>query len=121
MKGLFQEFMSWKTQQPKFKGILSQCKNKNKVKHLIQLDNGNTAFALDGIYEHSSSDQISIYPTFSIVTISANELMATIHNTKYRMPVVLDTTMQKKWLKGADLLDFSFPVYDPKLKDFPLI
>ena len=27
MKGLFQEFMSWKTQQPKFKGILSQCKN----------------------------------------------------------------------------------------------
>ena len=27
MKGLFQEFMSWKTQQPKFKRILSQCKN----------------------------------------------------------------------------------------------
>lgn len=27
MKGLFQEFMSWETQQPKFKGILSQCKN----------------------------------------------------------------------------------------------
>lgn len=94
---------------------------KNKVKHLIQLDNSNTAFALAGIYEHSSSDQISTYPTFSIVTTSANELMATIHNTKYRMPVVLDTTMQKQWLKGADLLDFSFPVYDPKLKAFPLI
>ena len=27
MKGLFQEFMSWKTQQSKFKGILSQSKN----------------------------------------------------------------------------------------------
>lgn len=39
MKGLFQEFMSWKTQQPKFKGILSQSKNIYQPLHFLTIKN----------------------------------------------------------------------------------
>ena len=91
---------------------------KEKVKHLIQLDNGNMPFALAGLYSESPHASC---PTFSIVTTSANELMATIHNTKYRMPVVLNETMQAQWLQGAEMENFSFPHYDPSLKAFPLL
>jgi putative SOS response-associated peptidase YedK len=36
--------------------------------------------------------------TFSIITTEANDLMAEIHNTKKRMPVVLEKSEEKKWL-----------------------
>jgi putative SOS response-associated peptidase YedK len=39
-----------------------------------------------------------ILSTFSIVTTDANELMAEIHNSKKRMPVILDKPAEKEWL-----------------------
>jgi putative SOS response-associated peptidase YedK len=38
------------------------------------------------------------YNTFSIVTTEANELMAEIHNSKKRMPVILNNVSEMKWL-----------------------
>lgn len=37
--------------------------------------------------------------TFSIVTTRANELMAEIHNTRKRMPVILPASAERLWLK----------------------
>jgi putative SOS response-associated peptidase YedK len=36
--------------------------------------------------------------TFSVITTEANDLMAEIHNTKKRMPVILGRSDEKKWL-----------------------
>ncbi len=38
------------------------------------------------------------YSTFSIITTEANELMAEIHNSKKRMPVILDRSGEKDWI-----------------------
>ena len=39
-----------------------------------------------------------VYHTFSIITTEANDLMATIHNSKKRMPVILNRSSEIKWL-----------------------
>jgi putative SOS response-associated peptidase YedK len=36
--------------------------------------------------------------SFSVVTTEANELMAQIHNTKLRMPLILPKEKEKPWL-----------------------
>jgi len=38
--------------------------------------------------------------TFSIITTKANSLLARIHNTKERMPVILKQYDEKKWLRN---------------------
>lgn len=92
------------------------AKGKEKEKYYIQLDNGDEAFALGGIYnvwtDKETGEQLT---SFSIVTTEANELMAEIHNTKHRMPMVLDKAIQEAWLDDRNIQDFSFPHYDPKL------
>ena len=45
--------------------------------------------------ESSTGEKIS---TFSIITTDANDLMSVIHNSKKRMPVVLDKSDEHKWL-----------------------
>ena len=65
-------------------------------------------------YIHSANDDIisfaglwdnwvesrtgEIISTFSIITTDANDLMAAIHNSKKRMPVILDKTEEYQWL-----------------------
>lgn len=50
--------------------------------------------------------------TLSIVTMQANELMATIHNTKQRMPMMLTSNTANAWLEQAksDAIDSDFLV-----------
>ena len=49
----------------------------------------------------------------TITTVAANELMAEIHNTKKRMPLILDPADFDLWLKGspegADKLVRAYP------------
>lgn len=66
--------------------------NKLKYPHFISLKS-NRVFCLAGLYEND---------TFSILTTSANPLMEYVHNTKRRMPVILDQSQQELWLE-ADL------------------
>jgi putative SOS response-associated peptidase YedK len=47
-------------------------------------------------WAHSSTGEL--LRTFSIITTDANELMAEIHNSKRRMPVILSSTEEKKWI-----------------------
>jgi putative SOS response-associated peptidase YedK len=59
----------------------------------------NEMISLAGIYEDWVENNTGeIYSTFSIVTSEANDLMAEIHNSGKRMPVVLDKSSEKKWL-----------------------
>ena len=53
----------------------------------------------------------TIRKTFTILTCPANELMAEIHNTKKRMPVILETSQESLWLEGKiDLKDMLMPI-----------
>lgn len=49
------------------------------------------------------------------LTTQANELMAQIHNTKHRMPVILPGKMQQEWLGERDIQDFAFPNHEAEL------
>jgi putative SOS response-associated peptidase YedK len=67
--------------------------NKKKYPYFIRAK-GTGSFAIGGIY----SDQ----NTLSIITTEANELMAMIHNTKLRMPLIIPEERYSTWLQ-ADL------------------
>lgn len=54
--------------------------------------------------------------TLSIITTTANPLMAEIHNIKKRMPVILDSTSRQAWLSGEAYMDFAYPNYNPILE-----
>ena len=92
-------------------------KGKKKEKYFIQLENDDQPFALGGIYNIWKDERTDeILTSFSIVTSDANELMAEIHNTKDRMPLVLSKAAEKAWLSEKPTDDFRFPNYDPNLK-----
>jgi putative SOS response-associated peptidase YedK len=66
----------------------------------------NEIMSLAGIYEDwTESNTGEIYSTFSIVTSEANDLMAEIHNSGRRMPVVLDPSKESSWIKISSSAD----------------
>lgn len=68
---------------------------------------------IDNIW--TNPETVKSHRTYSILTTEANELMSEIHNTKKRMPVCLSSEMDKDWLEGSNLQDFSFANYNPNL------
>ena len=57
------------------------------------------AFALAGIWESWKNKETGEQKnTFSIITTEANPLLAKIHNTKKRMPVILKVDDETRWL-----------------------
>jgi len=58
--------------------------------------------------------------TFSILTTAANDLMAEIHNSAKRMPVVLEKNLEKQWLESTtaepDLMKMLLPYPSEILK-----
>ena len=91
-------------------------KGKRKEKYKISLKTEDALFSLGGIYnlwfDEVSGEELA---TFSIVTTQANSLMAEIHHTKKRMPLVLDRNHSMNWLHGAPLSDYAYPQYQPEL------
>jgi len=74
--------------------------DKMKQPWLLKLKNRED-FCFAGIWE-SWIDRTSQLPrlTYSLITTDANPLMARIHNTKQRMPVILSTDeMEDEWLE----------------------
>lgn len=74
------------------------CAKTLKKKYYITLFE-NEMFVFGGIWnsfkEPSSGEILS---TYSILTTDANDIMAEIHNTKKRMPFILDAERVKEWL-----------------------
>jgi putative SOS response-associated peptidase YedK len=75
-------------------------------------------FTLAGLYndwtDNSSGETVE---TFSIVTTEANDLMAVIHNSKKRMPVILDRTGEEKWLSMSTAPDEARSLLKPCSSD----
>ena len=118
------------SEKPSFKNIIHQrclipatgfyewkwldSKGKNKEKYLIQ-NKEQTVFSFAGLYSiwvDNKSNQT--HNTFTILTTQANPLMAEIHHTKKRMPVILEKEDESAWLSGKDYTSFAFP-YSTKL------
>ncbi len=72
--------------------------NKLTYPHYIGIKN-NDLFAFAGIWESWTEKLTGIQRnTFSILTCEANPMMAKIHNTKKRMPVILKKDYEMDWL-----------------------
>lgn len=79
-------------------------KGKNKQKYFIHLPN-EELFAFAGLWSKWTDKSTGeILNTYTILTTEANTLMAKIHNTQKRMPVILQAEREKDWLQGAELV-----------------
>ena len=68
--------------------------------YIYPADNG--IMSLAGIYDNwVVTDTGEMFSTFSIVTTDANDLMAVIHNSKKRMPAILDKSVENIWINPA--------------------
>ncbi len=81
----------------------------------------NQIFSIAGLYEQWVESRTGeVYNTFSLITTDANDLMAMVHNTKKRMPAILDDSAEKKWLNlsttSAGLLELLKPCPEGVLK-----
>lgn len=92
---------------------------KEKVPYYISLKD-DEMFVFAGIWNETTDGKGQKTRTFSVLTIEANELMATVHNTKKRMPLILSPDDAHKWLqKGLDketLSSLLKPIPSDKLK-----
>lgn len=74
---------------------------KEKVPFYIYPAN-DTVFSMAGLWDTwidpIKGEKIT---SFSMITCEANDLMREIHNTKFRMPVILDPKVEVDWLKGT--------------------
>lgn len=75
----------------------------------------NDAFALAGVWDTWLNSRTGeIKETFSIITTKANSLLERIHNTRKRMPVILEQADERKWLEK----DLDTAAVDDFLKPF---
>jgi len=56
-------------------------------------------FALAGLYDSwIDPESGEIFNTFSVITTKANPMLEKIHNTKKRMPVILNKRIESDWI-----------------------
>ena len=76
-----------------------------------------TLFSFAGIYSTATLNNSTITNTFSIITTTANLLMARIHITKKRMPVILTPAQYRTWLQPnlpkSSIVSMLQPFADP--------
>jgi len=74
-----------------------ECNGK-KYPYYITLKDKRT-FSFAGIWDSwTNPENGEVIKTFSLITTEANKLMAQIHNTKKRMPVILNQNDEEKWM-----------------------
>jgi putative SOS response-associated peptidase YedK len=60
---------------------------------------GNEILSVAGLFDEWTENSTGeIFSTFSIITTEANDMMAEIHNSARRMPVILDKTTESLWI-----------------------
>lgn len=83
------------------------AKGKKKQPFLITLPNKD-AFAFAGIWsEWLNPSTGELINTYTILTTEATGIMAEIHNSKKRMPIILTPDQESIWLSEPNYLDFS--------------
>lgn len=72
--------------------------NNKKYPYYIYPKN-DTMFSLACIYDHWTDKQTGeLFDGFSILTTPANRMMASIHNQKERMPLILPRQVEQQWI-----------------------
>ena len=71
-------------------------------------------FSMAGLFDSHVNTQGKLVNTFSILTTEANSLMAEIHNTKKRMPVLLDQKQEQLWLNDELTAEELYVPFDSK-------
>jgi putative SOS response-associated peptidase YedK len=75
-----------------------QHRGSEKIPHYIYLE-GESPMAMAGLYDDWTDRETGeVLQTCSIITTAANVLMEKIHNSKKRMPVVLQESVQNLWI-----------------------
>jgi putative SOS response-associated peptidase YedK len=90
---------------------------KQKIPYYITLANKD-CFAMGGIYNAWLCAETGLlHRTFSVATVPANPLMAEIHNSKLRMPLILDAQQENEWLSAGTVQQLKqlFASYDERL------
>jgi len=73
-------------------------KGKSKQKYLIRMEDGQP-FCFAGLWSRWSDPSTGLSRnTYTILTTEANELLSRIHNSKLRMPIVIDRACEPDWL-----------------------
>lgn len=81
-------------------------KGKNKQKYSIGLAI-EKIFSFAGIWaEWLNPETGKLIKSFSIITQPANDLMSKIHNSKKRMPLILNPENEQNWLAGNPIENF---------------
>lgn len=82
-----------------------QTIGKEKIPYFIYPSHGNI-LSIAGLYDLWHDPLTGTNKnTFTILTCTANDLMAEIHNSKKRMPVLLKPEQETEWLQGKLDLD----------------
>lgn len=97
---------------------------KDKYPHYIYPKN-EPYFLMAGLYNTWVNKAINeVHDTFTILTTKANERMSWIHNSKKRMPVILDSAGAKLWLDREIAYDgkkhFFNPIDSSLMSDHPI-
>jgi putative SOS response-associated peptidase YedK len=75
-----------------------QHAGKEKIPYYIT-DKDEAPFAIGGLWSRWTDRATgTVHEGFSVITTPANELLAEIHNTKQRMPLILQKALWDEWL-----------------------
>ncbi|MGE5399034.1 MAG: SOS response-associated peptidase [Ignavibacteriales bacterium] len=96
--------------------------NGKKYPYFIRLKDA-PLFTLGGIWdEWINKGTGEIIKSFSIITTEANSMMAQIHNTKMRMPLILSRDSGMTWLKNSlkapEIRDLMKPFDEKKMEAY---
>lgn len=90
-----------------------QHAGEKKIPWYICLADGQI-MSLAGIYDNwVETDTGEEFSTFSIITTDANEIMAEIHNSKKRMPVILEPSAENTWINLSTSASDSLALLKP--------
>jgi putative SOS response-associated peptidase YedK len=77
-----------------------QADGKTKVPYYIQT-NDQDVFAFAGLWDSSQTEAGDRIESVTHITVPANSLLGEIHNTKQRMPAILEKADREAWLRGS--------------------
>ena len=110
-------FFEWRHKNP-------EKKNSEKYPFYVSLkDEG--MFVFGGIWEKFTDRNTGeIINTYAIITTRANDLMELVHNTKKRMPLIIEPEKAMKWLEpdlsNEEIQSYFQPFDSDKLKATPI-
>lgn len=78
----------------------TQTDGKTKVPYFIRATD-QEIFAFAGLWDASRTDAGEIIESVTHITVPANHVVGEIHNTKHRMPAILEKADRDAWLSGT--------------------